>query len=220
MSESQCCPVCDRAAMHPRWPFVRTTPWTDDCACSDYSHCMMHRYGDEQPPKRPSQEVMTARAQAVFERACEDHAHLLAKFADYEQLKKERDEARTIVDFLKAANESDLRLLRATEAALDATHAIEQERDEARAEVERLKAERDHLEVLWKAEMEHANKWAARARKAEADFSYMNRIRDHLQGQVLELQRDRETACENTPTKGCECPGCCTARERAERGEA
>lgn len=84
----------------------------------------------------------------------------------------------------------------------------------------KMQAERDHLEVLWKAEMEHANKWAARARKAEADFSYMNRIRDHLQGQVLELQRDRETACENTPTKGCECPGCCTARERAERGEA
>ena len=158
-----------------------------------------------------------------------------------EVARRERDEARTIVDFLKAANESDLRLLRATEAALDATHAIEQERDEALAsiermsalhtelhasamewqgEVERLKAERDHLEVLWKAEMEHANKWAARARKAESDYLYMNRIRDHLQGQVLELQRDRETACENTPTKGCECPGCMTARERAEREEA
>jgi hypothetical protein len=47
------------------------------------------------------------------------------------------------------------------------------ERDEARAE-------RDHLEVLCKAEMEHANKWAARARKAESDYLYMNRIRDHL----------------------------------------
>lgn len=115
------------------------------------------------------------------------------------------------------------------------------ERDFARAEAERLKAQAEHfqraikesaesrlaaqekslqLELLWKAEMEHANKWAARARKAEADYLYMNRIRDHLQGQVLELQRDRETACENTPTKGCECPGCCTARERAERGEA
>lgn len=84
----------------------------------------------------------------------------------------------------------------------------------------KMQAERDHLEVLWKAEMEHANKWAARARKAESDYLYMNRIRDHLQGQVLELQRDRETACENTPTKGCECPGCMTARERAEREEA
>lgn len=102
MSESQCCPVCDMRHGHPRWPFVRTTPWTDDCACSDYSHCMMHRYGDEQPPKRPSQEVMTARAQAVFERACEDHAHLLARFTEYEQLKKERDEARARVAELEA----------------------------------------------------------------------------------------------------------------------
>lgn len=64
------------------------------------------------------------------------------------ELAKERDEARTIVDFLKAANESDLRLLRATEAALDATHAIEQERDEARAEVERLTNERNQYRHL------------------------------------------------------------------------
>lgn len=90
----------------------------------------------------------------------------------------------------------------------------------AAAEIDRLGEENRKLELRWKAEMEHAAKLAARARKAESDFSYMNRIRDHLQGQVLELQRDRETACENTPTKGCECPGCCTARERAERGEA
>jgi len=94
MSESQCCPVCDRAAIPPRWPSVRTTPWTDDCACSDHSHCLMHRYGDEQPPKRPSQEVMTARAQAEFERACERHVEMLVQFMDYEELKKERDEAR------------------------------------------------------------------------------------------------------------------------------
>lgn len=128
-------------------------------------------------------------------------------FADYkyrsEVLEKERDEARASIERMSALH---------TELHASAM--------EWQAEVARLKAERDHLEVLWKAEMEHANKWAARARKAESDFSYMNRIRDHLQGQVLELQRDRETACENTPTKGCECPGCCTARERAERGEA
>lgn len=104
MSESQCCPVCDMRHGHPRWPSVRTTPWTDDCACSDYSHCMMHRYGDEQPPKRPSQEVMTARAQAVFERACEDHAHLLARFTEYEQLKVEVERLRAQVQELWEAH--------------------------------------------------------------------------------------------------------------------
>ena len=34
------------------------------------------------------------------------------------------------------------------------------------------------------------------------------------------LEWEREAACENTPTKGCECPGCETARERALLGEA
>jgi hypothetical protein len=41
-----------------------------------------------------------------------------------------------------------------------------------------------------------------------------------LKAKVERLQWEREAACENTPTKGCECPGCCTARERAGRGEA
>lgn len=34
------------------------------------------------------------------------------------------------------------------------------------------------------------------------------------------LEWEREAACENTPTNGCECPGCSTARERALLGEA
>ncbi len=41
-----------------------------------------------------------------------------------------------------------------------------------------------------------------------------------LRARVAGLEWDRETACENTPTKDCECPGCCTARERAEKGQA
>lgn len=94
MTASVPCPVCDRAAMHPRWPSVRTTPWTDDCACSDYSHCLMHRYGDEQPPKRPPAPELALRAQAAFERACEDHAHLLTRFAKYEALKAEVEQLR------------------------------------------------------------------------------------------------------------------------------
>jgi hypothetical protein len=41
-----------------------------------------------------------------------------------------------------------------------------------------------------------------------------------LEERVKALEYAQETACENTPTKGCECPGCETARERAKRGEA
>lgn len=44
--------------------------------------------------------------------------------------------------------------------------------------------------------------------------------RDEARAEVERLRWLAEAGCENTPTKGCECPGCCTARERAERGEA
>lgn len=42
---------------------------------------------------------------------------------------------------------------------------------------------------------------------------------DRLRGEVKQLRWAQEMGCENTPTRGCECPGCETARERAERGE-
>ena len=41
-----------------------------------------------------------------------------------------------------------------------------------------------------------------------------------LRERVAAFEWSNEMACENTPTPGCECPGCCTARERADRGEA
>lgn len=41
-----------------------------------------------------------------------------------------------------------------------------------------------------------------------------------LREMVATFEWANEMACENTPTTGCECPGCCTARERADRGEA
>lgn len=43
--------------------------------------------------------------------------------------------------------------------------------------------------------------------------------RDEARAEVARLRWGNEMACENTPTKGCECPGCGLARERAERGE-
>lgn len=42
---------------------------------------------------------------------------------------------------------------------------------------------------------------------------------DALQRRLKELEWEREMACENTPTKGCDCPGCELSRERASRGE-
>lgn len=41
-----------------------------------------------------------------------------------------------------------------------------------------------------------------------------------MRAEVARLRWGNEMACENTPTRGCECPGCGLARERAERGEA
>lgn len=40
-----------------------------------------------------------------------------------------------------------------------------------------------------------------------------------LRKRITELEWSNEMACENTPTADCECPGCHTARERADRGE-
>lgn len=39
---------------------------------------------------------------------------------------------------------------------------------------------------------------------------------DDLRADVERLLAAMETACENTPWRGCECPGCQTARERAD----
>jgi hypothetical protein len=44
---------------------------------------------------------LALRAQAEFERACERHVEMLVRFMDYEELKKERDEARAEVRRLR-----------------------------------------------------------------------------------------------------------------------
>lgn len=57
-----------------------------------------------------------------------------------------------------------------------------------------------------------------------ADLKFrLEQAEEELRGEredYARLRWEMEAGCENTPTKGCECPGCCTARERAERGEA
>lgn len=61
------CPTCQRAANKPFGPHIPSTPWTDDCCCSDQGPCMAHRYSDaDYYPVRPPSDVLEARAQARY----------------------------------------------------------------------------------------------------------------------------------------------------------
>jgi hypothetical protein len=74
---------------------------------------------------------------------------------------------------------------------------------------------RDEIDALVATDpaLEDGTDWRAKYVEAE-------RERVRLQIRVGRLEWLAEAGCENTPTRGCECPGCMTARERAERGEA
>lgn len=74
---------------------------------------------------------------------------------------------------------------------------------------------RDEIDALVATDpaLEDGTDWRAKYVEAE-------RERVRLQIHVGRLEWLAEAGCENTPTRGCECPGCMTARERAERGEA
>lgn len=48
--------------MHPRFPSIETTTWSDDCACSDMVTCVSHQISGDLP-QRPSPDVMRARAE-------------------------------------------------------------------------------------------------------------------------------------------------------------
>jgi hypothetical protein len=74
---------------------------------------------------------------------------------------------------------------------------------------------RDEIDALVATDpaLEDGTDWRAKYVEAE-------RERVRLQIHVGRLEWLAEAGCENTPTRGCACPGCMTARERAERGEA
>jgi hypothetical protein len=74
---------------------------------------------------------------------------------------------------------------------------------------------RDEIDALVATDpaLEDGTDWRAKYVEAE-------RERVRLQIRVGRLEWLAEAGCEHTPTHGCECPGCMTARERAERGEA
>lgn len=75
---------------------------------------------------------------------------------------------------------------------------VEKERDEAQAQ----------RDILLDASKEGS--WMARALDAERNWR-------EAQERLREAEESNRMACENTPTKGCECPGCEYAREVARR---
>lgn len=82
------CPTCGVHHMPPRWPSVETTPWTDDCACSDKVTCVAHQLGGPFP-LRPSVEVMKQRAEERHQR----------EEARWQEKKARFDRARLLADF-------------------------------------------------------------------------------------------------------------------------
>jgi len=89
---------------------------------------------------------------------------------------------------------------------VEAANDIVRQRQEALDEIEIAKRYCDEL-------AETISKFAAREIALESE-------RDEARAEVDQLRWLAEASCENTPTKNCDCPGCCTARERADRGEA
>jgi hypothetical protein len=65
----------------------------------------------------------------------------------------------------------------------------------------------------------HTDESSQVLRKLVRDLDTVQAERDEAKAEIERLKWDLEMACENTPTEGCECPGCETARERAEKGE-
>ena len=63
MSDAIPCPTCGVLMFPPRFRSVETTTWSDDCACSDKVTCVAHQISGL-PPRRPSVEVLEARAEA------------------------------------------------------------------------------------------------------------------------------------------------------------
>lgn len=139
--ESIECPLCGKSVHHPLWPSVRTTTWSDDCGCSDYGFCMLHRMSDEEaPPKRPSEEEMKQRAQKAYERQ-------VAAF--------EEEKARLAT--AAAALNENVELKRNAEAL---EHAL----TTARLEVQHAKHREDALEEslnFLRSQLATAEKWAA-----------------------------------------------------------
>lgn len=110
----------------------------------------------------------------------------------------------------------DVRVLRVncdhSESGKWRVHLLEEEWKALSESYERIFQDRYDLLTVHTKEGMLASEWVMRTATAE-------RERDQLRKEVERLRWGNDMACENTPTAGCECPGCETARDRAVRGE-
>jgi hypothetical protein len=149
--------------------------------------------------------------------------HLNEARAEVDRLKKAYVEAKGLwfMAGYNAVNAAEADAWRAKVAE------VVKERDEAHAKVSRLLEERNRQAVHF-ADEHNRTKTAqterdvARAVAENWKRNYNRAVeeRNEARAEVERLKWELEMACENTPTLGCECPGCETARERAEKGEA
>ena len=77
------CPLCGRSSRASPFLSTQNTPWSLDCACSDVGFCLYHQHSDENPPARPSEKVLEARAQKEHEESLRNHEALLKAFDSY-----------------------------------------------------------------------------------------------------------------------------------------
>lgn len=125
------------------------------------------------------------------------------------------------------AETRDLRA-RVAEMEKNATRFVLKERDQLRCRAEAAEARMAEMERaldVCRAELD-----AARAAVGEAWFTGGVTLAEAIErkcraleidaaksaAEVERFRRDNEMACENTPWPECDCPGCETARERAE----
>ena len=131
-------------------------------------------------------------------------------YLELENVTKERDEALCLA-YIGEHRFPDLSWKARCEEVVQDLRRAERERDQLREELLRLHrlAPTGTYTVSLPHEQEiqalraSRDKWAETARKLGEQLEWTN-----------------EMVCENTPTPGCECPGCSLARDRAERGVA
>jgi chromosome segregation ATPase len=151
-----------------------------------------------------------------------------------DDLRRERDDCKTKLDAeLPAAWREDLESLnRITEAALQRCDELRSLADSAAAE--QGLAQRRMMQA--QAERHQLREELARLHRLAPTGTYTVSLPHEQEIQALRDSRDKwaetarklgeqlewtnEMACENTPTPGCECPGCSLARDRARRGVA
>lgn len=82
--ETHECPCCGVIHTTPS-PLVRSTSWTDGCACSDINICPYHQINPTKTPERPSDVEMLARA---YQRAAVNMERLQEKLKRFAKVKE------------------------------------------------------------------------------------------------------------------------------------